>query len=260
MKLSLGENMKKFRIEHEWTQEKLADILNVTPQAVSRWETGTVYPDVTVLITLANLFSVSLDELVGREELRGSMNLPAMHTSVNEYRKIGKNREAAAILRDAAKIYPNNEGILSELAVTIARIEDVTAEELEEAIGASRSIEESVSGIKVRATTHANEVFLLMRAGEQEQAEHVAKNTGHIWESREMIMPECVSDEEFPDVFRESVRKALCMLGTLIEESKTHRAGFPGDHIAHGVQWNDGKNDKERLEIIREFLLAEEEL
>lgn len=38
--LKLGENLKKFRLQRELTQEQLADILGVSAQAVSRWENG----------------------------------------------------------------------------------------------------------------------------------------------------------------------------------------------------------------------------
>lgn len=38
--LKLGENLKKFRLQRELTQEQLADVLGVSAQAVSRWENG----------------------------------------------------------------------------------------------------------------------------------------------------------------------------------------------------------------------------
>lgn len=38
--LKLGENLKKFRLQRELTQEQLADVLCVSAQAVSRWENG----------------------------------------------------------------------------------------------------------------------------------------------------------------------------------------------------------------------------
>ncbi len=42
--LKLGENLKKFRLQRELTQEQLADILGVSAQAVSRWRTERLIP------------------------------------------------------------------------------------------------------------------------------------------------------------------------------------------------------------------------
>lgn len=53
--LKLGENLKKFRLQRELTQEQLADVLGVSAQAVSRWENGTTYPDITLLPTIVEL-------------------------------------------------------------------------------------------------------------------------------------------------------------------------------------------------------------
>jgi transcriptional regulator with XRE-family HTH domain len=50
------------------TQRELAWHLQVSVQAVSKWERGYNYPDLPLLLPLADLFSVSLDELLGREE------------------------------------------------------------------------------------------------------------------------------------------------------------------------------------------------
>jgi transcriptional regulator with XRE-family HTH domain len=46
------------------TQSELAERLNVTRQAVSKYETGDSFPDVSVLVTIANIFEVPLDELI----------------------------------------------------------------------------------------------------------------------------------------------------------------------------------------------------
>lgn len=49
------------------SQSGLAKILNVTPQAVSKWERGIALPDIELLIPLADIFSVTLDQLFGRD-------------------------------------------------------------------------------------------------------------------------------------------------------------------------------------------------
>jgi len=51
------------------TQRELAQRLNVSMQAVSKWERGHAYPDVMLLLPIARLFSVSLDELFSRQDI-----------------------------------------------------------------------------------------------------------------------------------------------------------------------------------------------
>lgn len=61
--MELGTNIKRLRVEKEYTQKFLADKLSVTAQAVSRWENNEVEPDVDTLKKLSEIFGVSLDEL-----------------------------------------------------------------------------------------------------------------------------------------------------------------------------------------------------
>ena len=68
MKLTIGENIRKLRREKDMTQEKLAERLGVTYQSVSRWENGTAYPDMELLPAISDIFSVSVDELLGISE------------------------------------------------------------------------------------------------------------------------------------------------------------------------------------------------
>ncbi len=48
-----------------YTQIKVAEHLSVTPQAVSKWETDTAYPDITLIVSIAELLDISTDDLLG---------------------------------------------------------------------------------------------------------------------------------------------------------------------------------------------------
>ena len=67
--MSFGKNLQFLRkMSNKMTQEELADKLNVSRQTISKWELDTVYPEISKLIELCNLFSCSMDQLV-REDL-----------------------------------------------------------------------------------------------------------------------------------------------------------------------------------------------
>ena len=60
---TLSNNLKRFRIARNLTQEQAAEELNVSSQTVSRWECNTTLPDVVILPRLAELYGVTIDDL-----------------------------------------------------------------------------------------------------------------------------------------------------------------------------------------------------
>jgi len=62
--LSISEKIKVLRIEKGWSQKKLAEMLNVSSQAISNWERGQSSPDISNIIQLSDLFDITLDELI----------------------------------------------------------------------------------------------------------------------------------------------------------------------------------------------------
>lgn len=68
---NIGENIRKLRKEKDITQEKLAQRLNISVPAISKWERGECLPDVTLIIPIASFFGVTTDELLGvSDEIR----------------------------------------------------------------------------------------------------------------------------------------------------------------------------------------------
>ncbi len=60
----MNNRIRKFRLKSKLTQQQLADLMDVTRQAVTRWESGTVEPSTENLILLAQIFDCSVDELI----------------------------------------------------------------------------------------------------------------------------------------------------------------------------------------------------
>lgn len=67
MKNQFAINLKELRHEASLKQSELARILNTTQRKISYWESGKVEPDLDSLWLIADYFSISIDELVGRE-------------------------------------------------------------------------------------------------------------------------------------------------------------------------------------------------
>ena len=65
--MSFAENLKQLRKEKQLSQEELAEILDVSRQAVSKWEQGIGYPEVEKLLLLSSKLNISLDSLMDTE-------------------------------------------------------------------------------------------------------------------------------------------------------------------------------------------------
>lgn len=63
--MKFDENLRAFRKQKEFSQEYLAEKMNVSRQTISKWENGTAMPDLKKLTDLSSLFDVSMDELLG---------------------------------------------------------------------------------------------------------------------------------------------------------------------------------------------------
>ncbi len=62
--MTLGEKLSKLRKEHDYTQEQLANILSVSRQSISKWESDIAYPETDKLIKMGKLFECSMDYLL----------------------------------------------------------------------------------------------------------------------------------------------------------------------------------------------------
>lgn len=66
-----------------WSQEEFADKLNVSRQAISRWETGIALPDAQNLLQISKLFHVTMDYLLNDDYVSDS-DIPAVNTAAEE--------------------------------------------------------------------------------------------------------------------------------------------------------------------------------
>ncbi|HCZ39889.1 helix-turn-helix domain-containing protein [Brochothrix thermosphacta] len=79
---NFGEKLKMLREQTDITQEEVSQKLNVTRQSVSNWENNKNYPDLTTLVTLSQLYNISLDDLLKDE----NNVVKSMKTELNSYR------------------------------------------------------------------------------------------------------------------------------------------------------------------------------
>lgn len=84
MKETFGQRFQRLRKKLGLTQEDIANKVNVTPQAISKWENDISSPDISLLNELANIFNVTLDELLGRETIKTEIIPNELRKDINK--------------------------------------------------------------------------------------------------------------------------------------------------------------------------------
>lgn len=216
MKLQLGEILKKLRRHMDITQDELAEALDVSSQSVSRWEKGICYPDMELLPAIANYFEVTVDYLLGMDKIRSEEEISRIFTQVFEYERNGRYKEAISILRDAVKTYPNDDGILSELALALSKTN--SAQDKKEAIVLSERVLEKCTNEKIRSTVRANLCYLYRDCGFYEKAEETARTLPHIWECREIHLREFVKENNKNIVSENCLNVIMQVVGDYVND------------------------------------------
>lgn len=124
MEIQLGEQLRELRRRDGRTQDDLAQALDVTPQAVSRWENGICYPDMELLPSIANYFGVAIDELFGYKSDR-DRKIDAIIQKIDSFQIKSRGDddwvdECLGILRSGLAEFPQNERLRLTLASTLS--------------------------------------------------------------------------------------------------------------------------------------------
>lgn len=81
--MKLPDKMIFLRKKNGWSQEDLAEKLNVSRQAISRWENGTALPDAQNVLQISKLFNVTTDYLLN-DDYESDNDIPAVQTASKE--------------------------------------------------------------------------------------------------------------------------------------------------------------------------------
>ena len=114
MELNIGTNIKRLRLERGMTQEQLAELLTVSTAAVSKWEAKNTYPDITMLFPIAEIFGVSIDDLLGYDEAKAQEEVAKILAEYRELNLAGNFKEASRLIASARKKYPHNYHIMNK--------------------------------------------------------------------------------------------------------------------------------------------------
>lgn len=104
----LADNIKHLREAKNVSQEKMAQALNVSYQAVSKWETGKSLPDITLLPFISRYFGITIDELLMADQLDEKLLIEQYEAKAEKLQREGRVADNIPLWQEALQKIPNN--------------------------------------------------------------------------------------------------------------------------------------------------------
>ena len=227
----IGLKIKELRKKKDLTQEKLAEYLNVSFQAISKWETGIASPDLSMIVPLARLFEVSTDELLGLVDSLKDPRQEELRKIWGETWDTGDVAKRYEIARQAVLEYPGNFEYLvwladAEASYAIHHCKNKSPEQREHQENAVRNyklIIEDCGDVEMKNDAMYGIVMELSGLGRKEEALQYAKQHPQADE----LMRWCLSGTEKEIHRQKMIQKKL---GDLVFELES------GHHDLQGIQ------------------------
>jgi transcriptional regulator with XRE-family HTH domain len=174
MSKSFFDNFKSMRKQRGLTQEQIAETLGVSCQAVSKWETNSSYPDISLLPIIADYFGVSVDYLIGHDTSKQVEEINTVCVQVGELFDQGRAWEAISILREMLIKHPGNEKLMYNLAWALSGTCKDSKENYQEAILLYHKILEISTDTEMRTKVSRDLIYRYYTLGDIEKAKYFA--------------------------------------------------------------------------------------
>ncbi len=214
MDLKITENLKKFRREKANTQEDLASHLNISIQAVSKWERGEGYPDITLLPQIASYYSKSVDELLGCDQLERDKKISAYMDQYKKNGNAGKIEDNIILMREALKEFPQNLNLMSNLCHALYFIDK--DEYLDECIDTGEKILEKSVDDDQRYSAIQTLVYAYNRKNNEKKAKEYANKLPDLFCTKNSVLEVVLKGEELLKLTQGNIGKYIGMIDSSI--------------------------------------------
>ncbi len=218
--MELASNLKRMRKTAGLTQEALAEKLHLTGQAVSRWETGEGYPEITLLPTLADLLGVTVDALLRPAALTAEERY-AIEREALRLEQAGQREEAIALMEEQLRLHPEEDEIRERMTKSLlmnARFlrsggEDARAEiSLRKAAAAAEALRASRDPwLRRQPETVLPEIYYLLREKDKLRELHLLTIDPYY-----ASLYNCAVGKDFFYTFERAVLDAVCQLDSYL--------------------------------------------
>ena len=201
---TIGKNIRKARRDCDMTQDALAERLAVTESAVSQWEVGKTVPDLMLIPALCSVLGVTSDWLLGVGEEKRREEIAEITRRAGALSSRGHDDEAARLLEEALKQYPNDEELINGLLFIVNDCDRVI--ELGEWM-LKNSTDESKRHDAIQCL-----VFAYRDKGDTARAKELAYTLPDLYQTRNVLLNTLLEGEEREKHIRDLRSTLLDML------------------------------------------------
>ncbi len=230
MNILLSEQLKKLRRERGNTQEDLAKHLDISTQAVSKWEREEGYPDITLLPAIASYYNVSVDDLLGVGAIEKEKRLNAYRDKNAELFRDGKSPERVTLWREAQKEFPNDLSVIYDLMYALSAADQKA--NADEIIACGERILNESTDQSLRSGAIQCLCFTYYYAKKDaESAKKYAKMAGGSAVTVNALMPRILEGDEAVRYCQTNVQDLFDTVGITVR-IMCHKGGYtPEEHI-----------------------------
>lgn len=176
MNRSFCDFIRELRKQRNLTQEQIAEAFGVSSQAISKWETGTSYPDISLLPIIADYFGVSVDYLLGHDTSKQKEAIERVCDHADMLLETQNYAHAIPLLREALVKYPGNEKLMYKLAWALSGTVSEAPDNYEEAILLYLRLLEISTDVGMRARVSRDLVYRYYTTENYEKASYYANS------------------------------------------------------------------------------------
>ncbi|MBR6507318.1 MAG: helix-turn-helix transcriptional regulator [Clostridia bacterium] len=220
----IGKRIKELRKKNDFTQEKLADFLGVSYKAVSKWECGVSVPDISLIISLAKLFRVSTDDLLGVNVADEDARRDEIEAMYKKTWETGDLEERHRVAKIGVAEFPGDMKYVGWLGWTTAMLsfsyadDETYRAEQEKAIKLFERVIENAMDERIKASAIQGIVqYLSFRGRDAEAFEYAKQYPENYSMSREDVMLTCLHGEEKKILTQKMLDRHLSDMLNLIE-------------------------------------------
>ena len=213
MNIMIQEKLKTYRRERGNTQEELATHLGISVQAVSKWERGEGYPDITLLPGIAGFYNVTVDELLGVGELEKEKKIEEYERQSKLLSNQGKVAERIELWRKAKKEFPNNMRVLYQLMYSLWMQLDTEKPEIaEEVIECGERILNESTEANFRDGAIQCLCYAYKFKGDVKQAKKYAMMAGSYFTASKELLASVLSGEEAVEQCQDNIMSLVLLI------------------------------------------------
>ena len=215
MNIKICENLKELRKQKGNTQEELAEYLGISMQAVSKWERGECYPDITLIPAIAQYYNATTDRLLGVDEIAAELRMKEYYKRHGELLKqstggLDQHEKTVALWEEARREFPNNHDVLVLLLESLCYPRPHASEHhFDEIVQICERLlaESTVNYMRYMAISQLCEIYAHKK--DFENAKKYADMASSVWVSKEILYGRCFEGEELVKYTQENLRRLI---------------------------------------------------